>query len=131
GRARVVAAQMLEAAADDIAFHEGALIVRGVPARRVSLADVASRARELGEPLAANCVFDQPDAAYPSDGYAASGWSKTQFAASGSPSSRARDATSARLTRRAGTPRTISAPSWNAMSSAAASSICAATTRAR
>ncbi len=65
-RARRVAAQVLEAAVDDVVFHDGALIVRGVPARRLSLADVASRAREVGEPLAANCVFDQPDAAYPS-----------------------------------------------------------------
>ena len=72
-KARRVAASVLEAAEEDLVFLDGAFSVRGVPARGVGLAELAIHARELDEGaddgevgLVATCVFDQPDAAYPS-----------------------------------------------------------------
>ena len=79
-KARRAAAQLLEAAEDDVVFHDGALGVRGVPARTVTLGELAARARvgsfdagsdpdgDGGETagLTARCVFEQSDAAYPS-----------------------------------------------------------------
>ena len=70
--ARRVAAHVLEAAEDDVVFHDDALIVRGVPARRGRARRVGGPRGGLGtsdrrdEALEALCVFDQPDAAYPS-----------------------------------------------------------------
>ena len=63
-RARRLAADVLEAAEDDLERHGDSFHVRGVPARAVTFAELAARADD-GE-LDATCVFEQADAAYPS-----------------------------------------------------------------
>ena len=65
---RRAAAKLLEAAPDDVVFHDGRLGVRGVPARTVSLGELAVDAvlDDDNGGLAAQCVFEQADAAYPS-----------------------------------------------------------------
>jgi carbon-monoxide dehydrogenase large subunit len=65
-RARRMAAELLEAAEEDVERRGDSFHVRGVPARGVTFAELARRAHDDGEELGAMCVFDQPDAAYPS-----------------------------------------------------------------
>jgi carbon-monoxide dehydrogenase large subunit len=72
-RARAIAAEVLEAAVDDIVVDGEAYVVRGVPARRVRWREVAARAHEgasigagAGDgPLDARCVHEQGAATYP------------------------------------------------------------------
>jgi carbon-monoxide dehydrogenase large subunit len=64
--ARRVAAELLEAAEEDLEHRGDSFHVRGVPSRGVTFAELARHARVEGEELTAMCVFDQPDAAYPS-----------------------------------------------------------------
>ena len=61
-QARDRAAQRLEASAHDIVVEGGRFIVRGVPARGVTLAELA--ASDGDPPLAAHHRFDQPEATY-------------------------------------------------------------------
>jgi carbon-monoxide dehydrogenase large subunit len=57
------AADMLEAAVDDVVLHEGEAFVRGVPRSRVTYADLA---RDIpSDDLAACCSFEQSAATYP------------------------------------------------------------------
>jgi carbon-monoxide dehydrogenase large subunit len=59
-QARVLAADLLEAAPDDIvAFDDGRLGVSGVPAHAVGWADLAAAARERNQPLAHHGDFEQ------------------------------------------------------------------------
>ncbi len=64
-RARVLAAELLEAAADDIEVTDGGLAVRGVPTSSISWGDLAARAAERGEPLVASHDFHQEHATFP------------------------------------------------------------------
>jgi len=62
-RLRQVAAQSLEASADDIVFHDGlGFGVRGSPSSARSLRQLVAA---TGAPVEASCVFDQPAATYP------------------------------------------------------------------
>ncbi len=63
-QARLLAAELLEAAADDIVVDEDQFIVRGVPARGFTLAELAAEAADDSPMLDARCVFDQDDATY-------------------------------------------------------------------
>jgi len=60
-QARGLAADMLEAAVDDVVVTDGAFSVRGVPSVTVGWAAVAARG-----PLDASCAFDQEHPTYPS-----------------------------------------------------------------
>ena len=62
-QARERAAQLLEASTHDIVVERGRFIVRGVPARGVTLAELASGGGG-DQPLTAHHRFDQPDATY-------------------------------------------------------------------
>jgi aerobic carbon-monoxide dehydrogenase large subunit len=61
-QARQRAADLLEAAVDDVVVDGRAFVVRGVPARGITLAELA--ARDPRSVLDARCVFDQEDATY-------------------------------------------------------------------
>jgi carbon-monoxide dehydrogenase large subunit len=67
-QARRLAADLLEAALDDIVVEDSQFIVRGVPSRGFTLAALAARATEADDGQAAmldaRCVFDQADATY-------------------------------------------------------------------
>jgi carbon-monoxide dehydrogenase large subunit len=65
-RARREAAKALEAAEEDVVQRGDGFHVRGVPARGLTFAELSARVAADGEELDATCVFDQPDAAYPS-----------------------------------------------------------------
>jgi carbon-monoxide dehydrogenase large subunit len=69
---RVVAADLLEASADDVVVDGARAIVRGVPAHGVTLADIARHCAEQPEApaLEAHCVFDQPGATHTSTAHA-------------------------------------------------------------
>ena len=64
-RARALAAELLEAAADDIEVTDGGLAVRGVPTSSVSWGDLATEAAERGELLTASHDFHQEHATFP------------------------------------------------------------------
>ena len=61
-QARQRAADLLEAAVDDVVVDGRAFVVRGAPARGITLAELA--ARDPRPALDARCVFDQEDATY-------------------------------------------------------------------
>jgi aerobic carbon-monoxide dehydrogenase large subunit len=64
-RARVVAADMLEAHADDLILDDGGFRVVGTPAPRVTLGEVAAQLRGRGQTLAGEETFDPGQLAYP------------------------------------------------------------------
>jgi carbon-monoxide dehydrogenase large subunit len=64
-RGRELAAELLEAAPEDIVVAEGGLGVAGVPSKTVSWGEVSSKASSDGEPLAVDYDFDQPGASFP------------------------------------------------------------------
>ena len=68
GQARLLAADLLEAAVDDIVIDGRQFVVRGVPARGFTLAQLATHRERTTEDggglLDARCVFDQDDATY-------------------------------------------------------------------
>jgi carbon-monoxide dehydrogenase large subunit len=64
-QARALAAELLEAAADDVEVADGGLAVRGVPTSSVSWADLAAKAAERGEPLVVSSDFKQEHATFP------------------------------------------------------------------
>jgi carbon-monoxide dehydrogenase large subunit len=64
-RARALAAELLEAAADDVEVTDGGLAVRGVPTSSISWGDLAAQAAERGEPLVASHDFHQEHATFP------------------------------------------------------------------
>jgi carbon-monoxide dehydrogenase large subunit len=64
-RARKVASQMLEAAEADLELVDGAFRVVGSPGSDVPLADVATRAADLGIELAAEEMFDPEAQTFP------------------------------------------------------------------
>ena len=45
------AADLIEAAPEDLVIEDGAVLVRGAPSKRVSLAEVAAAALERGGPV--------------------------------------------------------------------------------
>jgi carbon-monoxide dehydrogenase large subunit len=65
---RAVAAELLEAAPDDVVVDGERAIVRGVPARGVTLARIAERhaGTLAAHPLDSHCVFEQPGATHTS-----------------------------------------------------------------
>jgi carbon-monoxide dehydrogenase large subunit len=63
--ARKVAADLLEAAEDDLVVREGGVGVVGVPGAHVSWGDLATRAAELGETLEADGLFSVDGNTYP------------------------------------------------------------------
>jgi carbon-monoxide dehydrogenase large subunit len=63
-QARRLAADRLEAAVDDIIVTDRRFTVRGVPARGLTLAELAADAGPDAGKLEQRCVFDQPDATY-------------------------------------------------------------------
>jgi carbon-monoxide dehydrogenase large subunit len=67
-RARSVAAELLEADAEDVIVDGTRAIVRGVPARGVTLAAIAAHAakRPEADGLDARCTFEQPGATHTS-----------------------------------------------------------------
>src|SRR3989454_4485615 len=71
GKARRIAATMLEAAADDIVYAEGKYQVKGVPAKALTIADIAAKAYAEGLPeglehgLEATEFFRPPQLVYP------------------------------------------------------------------
>lgn len=69
-KGRAVAADMLEAAAADITFADGAFQVAGTD-RRVGLLDVAKAGREAGTPLDTFHAFTRDAMTYPSGAHAA------------------------------------------------------------
>ena len=65
-RARVLAADLLEAAPDDVvAFDDGRVGVAGVPATALGWADLAAEAGRRGSDLAEALDFDSPDGSFP------------------------------------------------------------------
>src|SRR5919206_4601018 len=65
-RARSLAADLLEAAPEDIVLtDDGTLGVAGVPAKAVTWADVATKAADEGFPLAVEHDFVQSGASFP------------------------------------------------------------------
>jgi len=70
-KARRIAAHMLEASADDVVLEDGGYQVKGVPARRLTLAQIADRAYGEGLPdtlesgLEASDFFRPPQLIYP------------------------------------------------------------------
>ena len=64
-RARELAAELLEAAADDVEVADGGLAVRGVPTSSVGWGDLAANAAERGEPLVVSSDFKQEHATFP------------------------------------------------------------------
>jgi carbon-monoxide dehydrogenase large subunit len=78
GKARRIAAHLLEAAVDDIIFENGRLYVRGVPGRGLSFREVAREAHRavrlppgLEPGLDASCAWDPPDFTVPFGAYVA------------------------------------------------------------
>ena len=57
-RARTLAADLLEAAPDDVELADGSFAVRGVPGHEVGWTDVARRAAQQGAPLAVTTDFE-------------------------------------------------------------------------
>jgi aerobic carbon-monoxide dehydrogenase large subunit len=64
-RARELAAELLEAAPDDVEVAAGGLAVRGVPTSSVDWGDLAARAAERGEPLVVTSDFEQEHPTFP------------------------------------------------------------------
>ena len=62
---RALAAELLEAAATDIAFEGGSYVISGTD-RRIGLFEVARAAEDRGEPLLAAETFETPGPSYPS-----------------------------------------------------------------
>jgi aerobic carbon-monoxide dehydrogenase large subunit len=66
GRARQLAAELLEAAADDIvSFGDGRVGVTGVPARAMGWGEVAAEARSRGQPLTHALDFNSDGGTFP------------------------------------------------------------------
>jgi carbon-monoxide dehydrogenase large subunit len=61
---RPLAADLLEAAAADVEFRDGAYVVRGTD-RRIGLMEVARAAEDRGKPLIASATFEIPGPSYP------------------------------------------------------------------
>ncbi|MGH6901538.1 MAG: xanthine dehydrogenase family protein molybdopterin-binding subunit, partial [Geminicoccaceae bacterium] len=61
---RALAAELLEAAAADVAFEGGSYVIRGTD-RRIGLFEVARAAEDRGEPLLAAETFETPGPSYP------------------------------------------------------------------
>ena len=61
---RALAAELLEAAAADVAFEGGSYVIRGTD-RRIGLFEVARAAEDRGEPLVAAETFETPGPSYP------------------------------------------------------------------
>lgn len=61
---REIAAELMEAAPDDVVVTTGRIAVRGVPSRTLALADIAAHAAVHGPALDARCVVDQSGATY-------------------------------------------------------------------
>jgi len=61
---RDLAADLLEAAADDVVVAGRTIAVRGVPARAVTLREVAAHAAAHDRALDAHCTVDQPEATF-------------------------------------------------------------------
>src|SRR4051794_23917274 len=68
---RAVAADLLEAAPDDVVVDGARVVVRGVPARGVTLAAIAKHHADHADAttLDANCVFHQPGATHTSSAH--------------------------------------------------------------
>ena len=66
-QARRLAADLLEAAVEDIVVEHDRFVVRGVPVRGFTFVELAARTAEA--PLDARCVFDQEDATYTRSGH--------------------------------------------------------------
>jgi carbon-monoxide dehydrogenase large subunit len=64
-RARSLAADLLEAAPEDIVVADGTFGVAGVPSRAVSWAEISTRATDEGLPLVAEHDFVQTGASFP------------------------------------------------------------------
>ncbi|QBR91058.1 xanthine dehydrogenase family protein molybdopterin-binding subunit [Nocardioides euryhalodurans] len=64
-RARLLAAELLEASVDDVEVGAGGLEVAGVPDARISWADLAREASERGEPLEVGTTFEQQHPTFP------------------------------------------------------------------
>ncbi|QZY30675.1 xanthine dehydrogenase family protein molybdopterin-binding subunit [Nocardioides coralli] len=64
-RARTLAAELLEASADDVELGEQGFAVRGVPGVTLGWVDLARRAAEHGEPLAVTTDFRQEHSTFP------------------------------------------------------------------
>ena len=64
-RARSLAAELLEAAPEDIVVADGTFGVAGVPSRAVSWAEISTRATDEGLPLVAEHDFVQTGASFP------------------------------------------------------------------
>ncbi|HYH34536.1 MAG TPA: xanthine dehydrogenase family protein molybdopterin-binding subunit [Nocardioides sp.] len=64
-RARRLAAELLEAAVDDVELGDHGFEVRGVPDARIDWAGLAREAEERGEPLAVATDFEQEHATFP------------------------------------------------------------------
>jgi carbon-monoxide dehydrogenase large subunit len=64
--ARRLAADRLEAAVDDVVVVDGRFAVRGVPARGLTLADLAAEVDDDARTFEQRCVFEQPSATYTS-----------------------------------------------------------------
>ncbi len=64
-RARALAADLLEAAREDVELTEDGFTVRGVPGHAVGWSDVARSAGERGEPLAVTTDFEQQHSTFP------------------------------------------------------------------
>jgi len=64
-RARRLAAELLEAAVDDVERDDEGFVVRGVPGAHVGWAALAAEAGERGEPLQVATTFEQEHATFP------------------------------------------------------------------
>ncbi|MCW1970268.1 MAG: molybdopterin-dependent oxidoreductase [Anaerolineae bacterium] len=70
-KAMQIAAHMLEASVDDIVLQDGAYMVKGVPSKRLSLAEIASKAYtdslpdDMDPGLEAHDFFKPPELVYP------------------------------------------------------------------
>ena len=64
-KAKRLAADLLEAAPDDVELGEDGFAVRGVPATAVGWADLARHAAEQDDPLAVTADFEQEHATFP------------------------------------------------------------------
>jgi carbon-monoxide dehydrogenase large subunit len=64
-RARRLAAELLEAAVDDVELDDGGFTVRGVPDARCGWPALAAEAEERGEPLAVDTDFEQEHPTFP------------------------------------------------------------------
>ena len=63
-RGRPLAADLLEAAAADVEFRDGAYVISGTD-RRIGLFEVARAAEHRGSPLIASATFETPGMSYP------------------------------------------------------------------